>query len=163
MIIGKLLESYGSVKGGKLHISYRDRLIQALSEFPDCRIKLTIEKLYNKRSNPQNRYYWGVIVREACDGYYEATGEWKTAEDMHEILKAECNHKELVNPETGQILKVPQSTTGLSTVDMEIYLEKCRRFIDEWFNRRVPLPNEQAEADFERAEKEFKLITYSPN
>jgi len=162
MIIGKKIESYGSVKQGKLHISYRDMFLEMLSRFPDCRIRITIEKLYNKRSTPQNAYYWGVVISEFCQAYYDTTGEFITSEEAHEILKRECNFKELVNEDTGAILRVPQSTVGLSTVNFEIFLEKCRRWVEEWFGRRIPLPNEQAEMDFERQEKEFKFIV-SPN
>ena len=162
-MIGKKIESYGSVKQGKLHISYRDMFLELLRQFPDCRIRITIEKLYNKRSTPQNAYYWGVVIAEFTQAYYDTTGEFITSEEAHEILKRECNFKEFVNEETGVILRVQQTTTNLSTVQYEIFLEKCRRWVEEWFGRRIPLPNEQAEMDFDRQEKEFKFIKYSNN
>jgi hypothetical protein len=164
MTTGKKIETYGSVKDGKLKISYRDTFSQMVKNFPDCRIKLTVEKLYNKRSTftdngkGQNGYYWGIVISEYCQGYHETTEDWITAEEAHETLKRECNFKEIIKEETGEILRVSKSTADLSTVDFEIYLEKCRRFIEEWFGITVPLPNEQGDLDFERSEKEFKLV-----
>jgi hypothetical protein len=58
-----------------------------------------------------------------------------------------CNAKEVVNTKTGEILTVGLSTATLTTVEFEEFLDKCRKFIFEWFGINVPLPNEQMEME----------------
>lgn len=139
------LETYGKVENGQLKISYRSRFDDCIKTFPDCRVKVTVEKLYRKRTDPQNAYYWGVIVNECAEGYYEMCGEPLTKDEAHELLKFRCNGRELVNEKTGETLTVGASTAELSTVQMMEYWDRCREFIYEWFNRTVPEPNEQTE------------------
>ena len=153
------LETYGTIKGGKLRISYREKFTQAITTFDDCRIKLTVEKLYKKRSvktyrddgtegNGQNGYYWKIIVPEFCNGFNDMTGEQISIREAHEKLKMYCNAKEVVNTKTGEILTVGLSTATLTTVEFEEFLDRCRKFIFEWFGINVPLPNEQMEMEF---------------
>jgi hypothetical protein len=142
----KKIEAYGSLKDGKLKISYRDRFNQAISTF-DGRVKVTVEKLYRKRSGEQNAYYWGVIVNEFTSGYYETTGETITKDEAHEILKLKCNPKELANKKTGETFNVGSTTSQLTTVGMMEYFARCREFINEWFGRNVPEPGEQTEME----------------
>jgi hypothetical protein len=142
------VETYGSIKNGILKISYRSQFDQAMRSMPDCRVKLTVEKLYRKRSTEQNAYYWGVIVNECMLGFNEMTGQYITKEQAHEILKLKCNANELHNETTGEVMNVPGSTATLTTVQMMEYWLRCRDFVLEWFNRTIPEPNEQAEMEF---------------
>lgn len=153
------LESYGNIKDGKLRISYRDRFDEQIARMEDCRVRVTVEKLYKKRStkaiNPetgeesggQNAYYWGVVVYEFCEGFYEMNQAPISQKEAHEILKAHCNYREIVNHKTGEVKQIAQSTSTLTTVQFEEYLTCCREFVEEWFGRRIPLPNEQVEME----------------
>lgn len=97
-------------------------------------VEVTIKKL-NKRSNPQNRYYWGVVVyliRERLNelGYVREDlreGELPATlnrEDVHLYLKENFNRKEIVNPETGEVLGTTSaSTSSLSTDEFAKYIE----------------------------------------
>ena len=142
------IETYGTIKDGELHINYRTKFIEALKNFADCRVKLTVQKLYKKRSVEQNNYYHAVIVLCYQQGVLAEWGESLTHDQAHEHLKANCNYEEHVNTNTGETIKLAKSTTKLTTVEMEEYNERCRRFIFEWFGITVPLPNEQTKIDF---------------
>jgi hypothetical protein len=147
------VESYGHITNGVMKIAYRDRFFKAIKQLPDCRIRMTVEKLYKKRSTltyneeldrwgrGQNGYYWTVVIYEFCEGYYEINQEQMSKEYAHEILKRECNYKEIHNNQTGEILRIGKSTANLTTVQFEEYLERCRQFIFEWFGRSVPMPD----------------------
>jgi hypothetical protein len=148
--MSRRIETYGSIRDGQLRISYRDRFIDALKQMPDCRVRLSVEKLYNRRSTNQNAYYHGVICYEFCEGYYAMTGDRIEADNAHELLKFRCNGKDIPHPETGEVLRVPQTTTSLTTVEFEEYLDRCRAFILEWFGVTVPMPNEQTELALEK-------------
>jgi hypothetical protein len=68
-------------------------------------------------------------------------GEGISMDQAHEVLKHECNYHEIVNPTTGAVIRTGMTTTELSTIEFENYLEQCRQFIWEWFNIVVPLPD----------------------
>jgi len=142
----------GIIKNGLLYIIHRKAFDQDVAEigkirgeFNDARVFVTVEKVYKKRSNPQNSYYWGVLVFMFCQGYFEATGDKISSDEAHEMLKGECSRIEVVNQKTGETRLVIQSTTKKTTVEFEEYMEDCRRFILDWFGMVVPLPNEQME------------------
>lgn len=144
------LDTYGSIQNGKLHISYKDKFLESLKLFTTkqdqvVRVIVTVKKLYRKRSNPQNAYYWGVVINEFCLGFNDTQGEDCEPEDAHYFLKQQFNYKEIYDKKTGEVLKIGKTTTNSTTIEFEEYLESCRRFIQEWFGRTVPLPNEQTE------------------
>lgn len=91
-----------------------------------------------------------AVVCEAFQiGAKETWGESISKEEAHENLKKECNYKEFLNEETGEIFKVSKTTANLTTLAFEDYLERCRQFIYTWFGITVPMPNEQAAMSFE--------------
>ena len=73
----------------------------------------------------------------------EAWGYKVSKEDAHNVLKTACNYREIVNESTGEICRIPETTTKMSTVDAEVYHENCRKWVFEWFGVDIPLPNEQ--------------------
>ena len=139
-------EANGKITNGVLSIRYRSLFDKALFAFGDCEVEIKVSKKFRKRTSPQNRYYWGVIVfywREILTAEY---GEQISAATAHEFLKANFNYKELVNEETGEVLRIPKSTTENRTFEMEEFHEICRQKALEFFNVVIPLPNEQLTA-----------------
>ncbi len=106
--------SHGKLKLGQSERSEMDR---ALSQFPDGRLTLRLEKEKNRRSNAQNRFWWGTVVKlfaEHCGNY---------PDEMHEILKMELLPKavETLDLDTGEVksITIGRSTTGLSTAEFK--------------------------------------------
>lgn len=97
------------------------------------------EKFSKTRSLPQNRYYWSCVVIPLSEylGY--------TPEEMSHILKLKFNPKSVVNRITGEITTIGGSTTELSTVDMETYLERIRVWSITELDFYIALPNETVE------------------
>jgi len=144
----KIIEAAGRVDAeGKLKISSDDMpvFLNQISKIPNksVRIRVTVEG--KRRSQYQNNYYYGVVVELIRSALTEEWGELMTKDEVHEILKQNCNWREKVNESTGETLKVPHTTTDMTTVEFEEYLERCRRFALEWFKIEIPLPNEQTE------------------
>jgi hypothetical protein len=136
---------------GILKVSHRDKFDTGIKTMAGKRVMVTVKTLYNKRSLLQNGYYWGVLVLIARQAMNE---EWGTpdgeplsidSDQVHEILKTECNSREIVNKKTGEVSKVGQSTKALTTIEFEMYQERCRVWIQEYLDAYVPLPNEQLE------------------
>lgn len=139
----KSIETYGTVTNGKLTILEKEKFIQKMKELEGMELKVSISKVYDPRSPLQNGYYWGCIIDLFLRGWMETQGEQIAMEEAHEILKHECNYTERINPLSGEIIRKGKSTTDMSTVDFEEYLERCRRFIWEWFAIIVPLPDKE--------------------
>ena len=118
-----------------------DELRTIIAKFQGKRLVLTLEKLKIKRSNNQNRYYWGVII-PAIKQMFDDAGNDLDSEEIHESLKIHIGKLrqeiKLPNGETKQIIG---STASLSTLDMELYLEKIRAWAAQ-FDYIIPLPNE---------------------
>jgi len=53
----------------------RNLLIDAIKSFEGQNVIVTIEKAKKKRSNPQNAYYWGVLIGLTIEGIKNEWGE----------------------------------------------------------------------------------------
>lgn len=97
---------------------------------------ISISKYKRKRTNPENSYYWGVII----EMLFKETGWFSTPDDWHEYLKATFNAA-LFHVD-GKEIKVPRSTASLSTVEFEEYLSRIRTWAAMELNISIPEPNE---------------------
>lgn len=149
--MSKKVETYGQIKDGKPYVVKRDEFFKSITyTFKEGeRFRWVAEKLFRKRSNALNSYYWGVIIDLYIKGEETVTGR--------------SMGYELVNKKTGEVLFIPYSkeqksdiahenlkalfNEGKSTTEntnskqME-YHEYCREYIKFCYNIEVPLPNE---------------------
>lgn len=131
---------------GKLTLYQREKLEQWIRQRPGRQIVLSIELRRKRRSNPQNAYYWGVVVPMVKDAINDFGNEFDT-EETHEFLKARFNSVE-VEMKDGYYFDVPRSTTGLTTVDFMAYLDRIKLFGADILGIYIPDPNEQTEFSF---------------
>lgn len=139
-------ESNGIIKDGVLSIRNRKLFDKALLTIGDCECEIKVSKKFRKRTSPQNRYYWSVIVQYWMDLLTDSQGEIYSKAETHEFLKTNFNYKEIVSEVTGEVLRMPKSTTENRTFEMEEYHDVCRQKALEFFNVVIPLPNEQLTA-----------------
>jgi len=118
----------------KLHLIKRKTFDTALLAFkPDTLVTLTISKARKARSQEQNRYYWGVVVKMLGDHFgYEL-------EEMHSELKRKFNPRpsRLDPSET-----FGGTTTKLSTVEFNDYLDRIVRWAAMEYQVVIPDPSE---------------------
>lgn len=107
----------------------------------------TIEKKKSKRTNPQNAYYHAVVVPFLRDCLVDL-GHQMTLESTHEFIKAEFNFKEIVNENTGEVKRVPQSTATLSKSEFSDMIDRANLFVSEWCNCSIPEAGQQTEIDY---------------
>ena len=83
------------------------------------------------RSQRQNAYYWGVVLKTIGDeiGY--------TTEEMHQLMA-----RAFLSYEKAPGEMFVKSTTSLNTREFEEYLAKVRRFAATELHVFCPLPNE---------------------
>ena len=142
----KKIEIISEVKNGNLKRN-RNTLIDAIKSFEGKVITITIKPRRNTRSNPQNRYYWSVINEIWKKLIRDEWGEIYSKEETHEFLKYQCNYKEVINEQSGEIIRVARSTTTNTTTEQEEFHLSCRQLALEMFNTEIPLPGEQIEIE----------------
>jgi hypothetical protein len=109
-------------------------------------VKITIEKYRSKRSNPQNRYYWGVIVPHALMAMRGAGNGWlsEKSEEHHQIIHDMLterflnNSVEIVLPDMKT--KSKNSTKRLNTLEMMDYCDQIRQWLLDVFGYYCPEP-----------------------
>lgn len=98
----------------------------------------TLEGTYNichsnivqQRSEPMNRYYWGVVI----DYISRYTGY--IPEEVHEILK------HYLLPTVTFQNDYDLTTTKCSNAQMWSYIYRCRRWFMKFSGKYIPMPNE---------------------
>ena len=122
-----------------------------LEHYNDCAIDVTFSKKTNKRSSRQNAYYWGVIIPIIQNCIKEEWGEVAGSEETNNFLKTNCNFVEVVNEDTGQVLRrVKSSKTENTTIDQEKFHENCRTLALDFFNTEIPLPKTNLTLKFDQ-------------
>lgn len=109
--------------------------------FAGKEIEVTIRRKRKHRSDPQNRYYWGVVVEMIRMGIKQL-GDDVDSESVHEFLKLRfLPVREKIDENTGEVIyRLPASTASLSTVEFLEYVEKCCQFAAEYLGVNIPLP-----------------------
>ena len=120
----------------------RTLIKNAIEDFEGKDIMITFEKPKRKRSNSQNSYLWGILYPITQNAIKNEWGEIWSIEKVHDFYKIQFNVIEKVNQETGQVIKLPKSTTENTTIQQEEYHLQIREFLKEWFNVTAALPNE---------------------
>lgn len=110
----------GTVKGGKLIIIDRVAFDEHVAAFPEgTELGLVIAKRYKDRSDRQNGYYWGVVLKIISDHTGHST------EELHEIFKRKFLPPRILTYR-GTTFKVPMSTTESDTLEFTDYIERIR-------------------------------------
>ena len=139
----KSIEIDTRIEGGQFRLN-KDFIRDAIRQFEGKEIKIVFKRKYKKRSNNENAFYWGVWIPILQRAILDTWGEIRDANDVHEIIKLNCNYEEKINEDTGSFIRVPKSSTDLNTYEWEFeFKQKIRQFALEFFNVTLPEPNEQ--------------------
>jgi hypothetical protein len=137
------IEAFGWVKQGILKIANRKRLDADLRAFSDCDVVIIIKRR-GKRSSPQNRYYWGVVVDEVRREL-KRRGHRYTPEEVHEALKLKFN-PDYVRGEGGEVLmEMPGTTTIMNKEEFGGYLDRIIEWSAKSLEIAIPLPGTQTD------------------
>ena len=110
----------GRVDKGRIKLDIPDRFKTYLSSFEGKRIELVLRERRAGRSDQQNRYYHGVVLKIIADylGY--------TTEEMGELVKEHFNI---------------ESTSKLSTKEFNDHIERVVGWAAQQFGVYIPDPN----------------------
>ena len=138
----------GTIKldNGQLKLVNKAEMLKFAQSLNCNEFTFTLEKKRNKRSNEQNKYYWGVVVPLVKQGLTEL-GNLVDLESTHDFIKSEFNYKEIVNKDTGEVKKIPNSTTQLTKSEFSEMIERVKQWSAEWCNIYIPDAGEQTELE----------------
>jgi hypothetical protein len=115
--------------------------IKKAFDLADGTYELDIKKR-NKRSLQQNRYYFGVCIKMIREKFIER-GYEVSMEDVHDMMRFKFNYIEIIDYETGEIERLPKSTTGLNKDEFGKYIEKIQQYAAQSLDLVIPDPGEQ--------------------
>ena len=124
----------GKVVEGRLKLEKIQEFKSYLAKLEGKVIEVVVRKISWKRSAPQNRYYWGVIVKMVSDEM------GIIPEEAHGLLKG--LFLKIGTSYKGRRYEYVKSTTTLSVPEFEAYLEKSRLWANSELMLQIPLPNE---------------------
>ena len=135
---------FGTFTGGKLKAA---SLSQAVRQFPEgTPLEFTVRKAVDRRTSPQNRYYWGIVVPCIKAGLKDG-GMPLTTEQVHELLKFRFLREDHAVGGDGEFVTVIPSTSGLEVGEFVAYTDRCIQFAAEYLNVVIPEPGQQAEME----------------
>lgn len=140
----KQLLFISNVKDGQLQMNVRKQIATKLPYFNEKRVKITIEKLYGKRSNPQNAFLH-LILTIFSNELIDLTGDERL--DM-ETVKSMCKIKylseNLIDEETGEVKATyVRKTSQLNKEEMGEFIENVKRYAMDMFGIYLPDANSQ--------------------
>ncbi len=106
-----------------------------LQQYEGLEAFLIIKPYKDNRSENQNRYYWGVVIKMLTEelGYLP--------EEMHEVLKQKFLISRTVKVGNTEY-SIPDSSSTLNTTEFEDYLSKIRTWASQELELLIPLPND---------------------
>lgn len=131
---------YGTVSDGRLVLDARQAFIEAVRTLEGRQIVLELRQS-RKRSNQQNRYYWGAVLPIVQYGMQQV-GVTMSIEQVHDLMKFKHLQTEYVTTD-GEIINSIGSTTALNPIEFGDYIDRIREWALEYLNIDIPEPNQQ--------------------
>lgn len=130
------------INQGKVPPSVSMAVKQACENSVGKKLCLSLSEDTNKRSNKENRYWWGVVVQHVREIFMEA-GNDISPEDTHEFIKQHvlASLDTIFMPD-GKRKFIVRSSTKWTTKEFEDNAEKVRAWAAN-LGYRIPLPNEE--------------------
>lgn len=135
-------------EAGELKIINRKGFDQDMQAFAGQRLILRIKKYRRSRSNKQNRFYFGNFMQSQIDCFKERWGYSYNKDQVHDWNKNNFWAEDHVDEDTGEVIKLPTSSTDYSTVEWEEKLDVIRTWFQEKFDWPLPFPEQQADLEF---------------
>jgi hypothetical protein len=131
---------FGAVIDGKLVLDARSAFLQRVKEMDGNQVVLYLFQ-HRRRTNQQNRYYWGAVVPIVRDGMKELGVELST-DGVHELLKFRFLKQELTTND-GEIIQTVRSSTELTPQEFNDFIASIQQWSAEYLGIDIPDPNEQ--------------------
>ncbi len=142
------IEFNGKVKeDGQLHIYNRSQFVEAVKRLTGKQVDIIVRKKVKRRSNQQLRYYKGPVL-EMITNRLNELGHRVSKEETNVFLKGMFLYKEIPDPRSGEMIKVPRdlkedSEDPVTTTDLMGFIADLQQWSSEYLDLYVPDPGEQ--------------------
>jgi len=139
----------GQIKDGKLYISgpRRAQMLSDMSKLKEGKLVELEIRVLPHRSNPQNAYYWGVVVAMVKEALQDL-GHDVDATLTHELLKSKFNGKTLCNNDGEVIGEIGDTTTKMTKSEFMDYLANIQKWAATYLSLTIPDPETQSTITF---------------
>ncbi len=125
---------------GKIDPIHAKNLQKLLKKNANSNMDITLSK--PKRSDRQNRYYWGVVMSMIVN-HYEDAGSKIDPDALHEDFLHEFSKKTVrKHTVTGKLITVPDRSRNMPKPEFFDYVEKIRAWAMTELNLDIPEPKE---------------------
>jgi len=139
------LELYGHIDtGGAFRLHHRQRFDDWCRQNRGKDVAVRFERKRSRRSDPQNRYYFGIVIKEIGIRLRDLGHQWIEDEDVHEMMKQKFNFERIVS-DHGEALDLPKSTASMTTTQFSEYIERVRQWAADFLEIYIPDPGQQTE------------------
>ena len=138
---------HGKVQDGKI-ILPRNRMQKELPQvFEGKPIRITVEQNKVKRSDQQNRYYWGVVLPFVRDGFIDLGNNLQRNGEsiilIHKLMKNKfLDNGIAIADVNGEVHATEPTTSTLNKEDFSAYVEQIKQWAHEYLNIYIPDANE---------------------
>lgn len=130
---------------GKLSGYASETLRQFVQTLEGKDVEVTVKRKRAKRSDNQNRYYWGVVIPIIHNSFRDL-GHRLNAEEVHFFLKQKFNYQSLVNVNGELVGEIPKSTADLNKLEFMEYVDKISQWANEILEVIIPEPSKYLDA-----------------
>ena len=126
---------------GIFHIPNRKVMEEDLRRLPKGNYTLTIEKYKKKASHSQFKWLYGAIYPQMLIALNEAGYEFTNVEEIDQFCKLMWASKDILNPETGELIRMPMNKREFMTIDHMGYVACIRKFAAEYLATTIEDPD----------------------
>jgi len=112
------------------------------------RYRIIVEKKRSNKSQQQLGYLFACVYPLSQKLLLDAGWELPTIDEVDAYWKARFAEREIVNRDTGEIMKIPGLKRQFTTTDMMSYIESIRNYCSEYLGGYIPGPGEQTDINF---------------
>ena len=109
-----------------------------LDLLPPGKYQNTTEKYKKKASPLQFRWLYGSIYPLSMIALNDAGYEFTTIDQVDIFWKSMFANKDVLNRESGEIMKLPLSKSEFMTIDEMTYGDAIRNYCSEYLNTNIP-------------------------
>jgi hypothetical protein len=100
----------------------------------------TVERYYRKASHEQFKYLYGLVYPLSMIALNDAGYEFTTIDQVDIFWKSIFANKEVINRESGEIMKIPLSKSEFKTIDEMTFCNSIRDYCSQYLNVYIPEP-----------------------
>jgi hypothetical protein len=120
-------------------------LKEELSNLPNGKYRLTIEKYRKNKSLPQLGYYYACVLPIFHRAALDAGWEFASIDELDIYLKSQFANRELINKNTGEVIEIPALKRDMTTTEFSTYVNQVRDHCAEFLGVHIPDPETSLE------------------